>query len=407
MSVVGERVRFGEVFVNSEFRALWLAQLMSVAGDQLARVAMTVLVFQRTHSVLWTAVTYSVTFVPWAIGGVALGGVADRFPRKLVMIASDIARALLVLAMAMPSMPLWAMVGLLFVVTLLDSPFKSARAATYADILSGDGYVLGTAITQTTLQIGMVAGFALGGVVVAFLGTRTALVIDAATFAVSALLVLTGLRARPAAATGTASRGELAAIAAGMRLVLANRQLRTLMLFGWLVAFYVVPQSLAVPYAARFRGMPTAVAAGLVFAAGPFGTALGALAFGRLVRPPTRLRLMGPLAVICCAVLILCGVRPGFTASLAIFAGSGACASYQLAANAAFVSAVPHHRRGQAFGLANGGMQVTQGLWFILAGASAEAVTPAAVIAVSGGLGALFASALAISWYRQAQPTRT
>lgn len=59
----------------------------------------------------------------------------------------------------------------------------------------------------------------------------------------------------------------------------------------------------------------------------------------------------------------------GLTASLAVIAASGACASYQLAADAAVVSAVPPARRGQAFGLANGGMQVTQGLWIVLAGA--------------------------------------
>jgi len=402
LSAAGERARFGDVFAVTEFRALWLAQLLSVAGDQLARVAMTVLVFERTHSVFWTAVTYAVTFLPWLIGGVALAGLADRLPRKLVMVTCDVARAVLVCVMAVPGMSLWAMVGLLFLVTLLDSPFKSARAAMYADILSGDRYVLGTAITQITLQAGMVSGFALGGVVVAFLGTRAALSADAATFAVSALLVLAGVHARPAAATrARGDGGHAGALTGGIRLVFANRQLRTLMLLGWLVAFYLVPQALAVPYAARFHAVPTAVAAGFVFAAGPFGTALGALVFGRMVDPPRRLRWMGPLAVACCGALLLCALRPGMFTSLAIFIASGACAAYQLAANAAFVSAVPDHRRGQAFGLANGGMQVTQGVWFVLAGAVARALTPAGVIALSGGLGAALAVALAFSWHRQ------
>jgi MFS family permease len=402
LSAVGERARFGDVFAVGEFRALWLAQLLSVAGDQLARVAMTVLVFERTHSVFWTAVTYAVTFLPWVIGGVALAGLADRLPRKPVMISCDVGRAVLVCAMAAPGMPLWAMISLLFLVTLLDSPFKSARAATYADILSGDRYVLGTAVTQTTLQVGMVSGFALGGVVVAFLGIRTALIADAVTFAASAVLVLAGVRARPAAAgRAHGDGGHGTTLAGGIRLVFADRQLRTLVLLGWLVAFYLVPQALAVPYAARFHGVPTAVAAGLVFAAGPFGTALGALVFGRMVDPPRRLRLMGPLAVACCGALLLCALRPGMLISLAIFVASGVCAAYQLAANAAFVSAVPNHRRGQAFGLANGGMQVTQGLWFVLAGAVARALTPAEVIALSGGVGAALAVALTLSWHRQ------
>ncbi len=85
---------------------------------------------------------------------------------------------------------------------------------------------------------------------------------------------------------------------------------------------------------------------------------------------------------------------------LVIIASSGACASYQLAANAAFVAAVPPERRGQAFGLANGGMQQSQGLWIVLAGAAASsnAISPATAIAISGGLGAVLAAALAISY---------
>jgi MFS family permease len=401
---------FREVFSVGEFRALWLAQLLSVAGDQLARVAMTVLVFDRTHSALWTALTYSVTFLPWVIGGLALSGLADRRPRRQVMVACDVARMVLVGVMALVSVraasdaALWSMVALLFMVTLLDSPFKSARSAMMPDVLTGERYVLGTAVTQTTLQVGMVSGFAVGGLVVAVLGVRTALVADAATFAASAILVRAWVRQRPAAAQPAAGhRSQLAEMAAGVRLVFGDRWLRTLMLLGWLVAFYVMPMGLAAPYAASFRSpLAIPISTGLVFAAGPFGTAFGAVVLGRLVPPASRQRLMGPLAALACGLLLLCWLRPGLVAALLIIAGSGACASYQLAANAAFVAALPPERRGQAFGLANGGMQVSQGLWIVLAGVavSSNAVTPATAIAISGGLGAILAAALAISWGR-------
>jgi MFS family permease len=398
---------FRDVFAIAEFRALWLAQLLSVAGDQLARVAMTVLVYDRTHSALWTAVTYAVTFLPWLIGGLALSGLADWLPRRQVMVACDVARMILVCLMALVSLKssapaLWLMVVLLFVVTLLDSPFKSARSALLADILTGERYVLGTALSQITLQIGMVAGFALGGVAVVLLMVRGALLIDAATFAASALLVRFGVRSRPAAARAGESSGprprQLAEIAAGVRLVFGDRQLRTLVLFGWLVAFYVVPQSLAVPYAARFGSLPLAATAGLIFAAGPFGTMAGSIAFSRLVPAAARQMWMGPLAICCCAALILCVLQSRLVLTLVVLAVSGACAAYQLAANTAFVAAVPAERRGQAFGLANGGMQVLQGLWFVAAGAAAGAVAPAVVIAISGGIGGVIATWLARSW---------
>ncbi len=399
------RATFAQVFAVGEFRALWLAMLLSVGGDQLARVALTVLVYVRTRSPLLTALTYAMTLLPWLVGGLGLSGLADRLPRRRVMIACDLARMALVLLMAAVSLSgsavaLWTMVGLLFFVTLLDSPFKAARSALVADILTGEKYVLGTTITQITFQVGTVLGFSLGGLVVAALGTRSALLTDAATFAVSALLLALLVRPRPAAAPhGPGQRSSVRAdITAGVRLVFGDDTLRTLMLFGWLVTFYVVPMGLAAPYAARFPGLPLAVGTGFIFAALPFGTAIGTFVLGRVVSPGRRQRWMGGMAVGSCAVLLLCGLHPGFAASIAIFTVAGAFAGYQIAANAAFVAAVPAERRGQAFGLANGGMQVFQGLWFIVAGAVAGALSPATMIAISGGIGAVIAAVLAVKW---------
>lgn len=399
----------------SEFRCLWLAQVLSVAGDQLARVALTVLVFDQTGSAFWSAVTYAVTLVPWVLGGLALSGLADRLPRRELMIVCDVARMVLVavmavLAVAVPSRSgLPVLVVLLFVVTLLDSPFKAARSAMLPDILTGDLYVLGVAVSQTALQAGMVAGFALGGIVVAVLHAGGALAADAATFGLSALLIGFGVTSRPAAGGGGPARSSgPSQLTAGVRLVFGSGRLRTLMLFGWLVTFYVVPMGLAVPLAsagAAAGGPSLAISAGLIFAAGPLGTMIGSLAFSRLVPPATRPRWLGPLAAACCAVLIAFCLQPGLTAALILLAISGACTCYQLAANSAFVAAVPPERRGQAFGLANGGMQVCQGIWIVVAGALAHAYSPAAVIAISGGIGAVVAAALAIGWRRESVVT--
>ena len=97
-----------------EFRALWIAQVLSVAGDQLARVALTLLVYSRTHSALLAAVTFVASVVPTFMGGLTLSGLADSLPRRQVMIACDLSRAALVAVMALPGMPLGVLVGLLF-----------------------------------------------------------------------------------------------------------------------------------------------------------------------------------------------------------------------------------------------------------------------------------------------------
>jgi MFS family permease len=83
---------------------------------------------------------------------------------------------------------------------------------------------------------------------------------------------------------------------------------------------------------------------------------------------------------------------------LAIFAASGAASAYMLAANAAFVIAVPPQLRGQAFGLVQAMMSVGQGLAIVLAGALAQRWEPAWVIVAAAGIGCLLAVLLALAW---------
>jgi MFS family permease len=392
------RTSFRDVFAVAEFRALWLAQLLSVVGDQLARVALTVLVYDRTRSALLAAITFVVSIVPTFIGGVTLAWLADNYPRRAVMIACDVLRSVLVLVMVVPGMPLAGMVALLFVVTLVGAPFTSARAAIYPDILTGDRYVMGTAVTLTTYQLAQVLGFAMGGAVVAFFGPRTSLVVDAATFAGSALITRARVRQRPVPAATTGSRhgsSRLADILAGARLVFARPTLRTPMLFGWLAAFYMAPEGVAAPLAHDLGGGAAAV--GVVLAADAFGQTAGAIMFSRFVSAPTRLRFMSPLAVAACGILCLFLWQPGLAVSLLILFASGLCGCYQLAANAAFVTAAPPERRSQAFGLAQGGISLGQGAVMILAGAAAQHYAPARVIGVCGAVGAMVALAVAVN----------
>ncbi len=312
------------------------------------------------------------------------------------MIGADLIRMLLVGAMVVPGVPLWALIVLLFAVTTLNAPFQGARSALRATILPGDRYALGLAISQVSRQVGVVAGFVAGGLIVADVGVRYALVADAATFAFSALL-LTRVGRRPAPESAR-RQSRLAEIAAGVTLVFADRRLRILMLLGWLGAFYTIAEPLAVPYTAEL-GHGT-VAAALVFAAGPAGSAIGSALYSRLVTARARVRWMGPLAVGACLVPVACFGHPGLAVSLAIFAVSGLFAAYQVAANATFVSVCPDSRRGQAYGLANAGLMIGQGVVYVAAGAAAAVASPAVVIAAGGLVGAAGAAWLTVAWRR-------
>ncbi|QKG24337.1 MFS transporter [Actinomadura verrucosospora] len=392
-----EQATYREVFAVGEFRALWLAQALSFVGDQLAQVALAVLVYQHTGSALQTAVTYALTYLPPIVGGPVLSGLADLFPRRTVMIVCDVLRACLVALLALVQMPFAGLCLLVFATVLLGAPFTAARAAVLPDVLEGDRYVAGSAINNMTHQGTQMLGFLAGGAIVAAVGPYEALAIDALTFGMSAVILVGGLR--PRAAPRRRERESLGlwrGTRDGARLVFGDPVLRSLVSFAWLCAFYVVPEGLAAPYAATFDG--SAVTVGLLMSAMPTGMVAGAFLFSRFVRPMNRLRLMGWMSMAACLPLVGAGVHPPLWGVVALWALSGMGSAYQLAANAAFVAAVPPAGRGQAFGLAQSGILAGQGLGILAAGAATQVLGPETVVALAGVLGLSAAAMLSLSW---------
>ena len=109
---------------------------------------------------------------------------------------------------------------------------------------------------------------------------------------------------------------------------------------------------------------------------------------------------MGPLAVGSCLLLLAMGLRPVTVLTLLVLFASGLCTCFQMQANAAFVSAAPAGQRSQAFGLAQAGIYLGQGLAVVVAGAAATRYEPPLVIAVSGALGAAVSLVLAVRFHQ-------
>jgi predicted MFS family arabinose efflux permease len=381
---------YRSLFAERQFCSIWLAQVLSLTGDQLARVAIASLVYSETRSALITGVVYAITYLPWLIGGPLLGGLADRYPRRTVMLVCQLIAAVLVGLMAVPGMPLVVLASLLFVVILAESPFLSARASLLVDVLPDDRYVLASAINQLTIQATQVLGFAVGGALVFQVGASDALAVDAVSFLLAAALVRFGVQARSAAGSGSHLGGSWQRMKVGAKVVFGDPRLRGLVLLGWLATFWVVPEGLAAPYA---DGNSTSI--GLLLAAQPAGSVVGGLLLSRLVRPTVRIELMGALAVLTSVPLLFFLVTPPIPVAVALLIVSGVGTTYNLPANAAFMQALPSERRGQAFGLVSAGLVAGQGISIAVAGAIAQATSPGVVICVAGVLGSV--SALALS----------
>ena len=384
-----------EALAVAEFRYLFTAQLVSVAGDQLARVALSILVFDRTRSAGWAAATYALTFLPDLLGGPLLSGLADRHPPRAVMVGADLVRVAGVALMAVPGLSLPVVAVVLVAVQLFNPVWNSARATLLPQVLPGEKFVPGMGLLMMLVQAGQVAGFAGGGLLVAWLGPSGALLADSASFAASAALLAFGVRARPGrAATGVRWWRHLRT---GWATVAGDPRRRALVALGCVSGIYIAGEAVAAPYAAELGGGPVVV--GLLLAAFALGNVPGMALVAR-VPDHLRSRLLAPLAVLSCAPLVGCAFRPDLTWTLVVLGVSGMASSYNLIATTTFVRLTPESHRAQAFGIALTALRVSQGLGVVLAGLAAERIAPHWVVAAAGGLGVVAAAGAGGLWRR-------
>ncbi|MEU1483917.1 MFS transporter [Streptomyces sp. NPDC005752] len=385
----------------SEFRTLWTAFAQSVLGDQLARVALSLLVYERTESAGWTAATYALTTLPALLSGVLLSGLADRFPRRTVMIGCDLVRAVLVGLMALPGTPLPLLAGLLVLAQLAEAPFGASQGALMPAVLGERLYERGQRVMLITHQAGQLIGFAAGGVLVVWLGSHVSLGLNALTFLISAALIRLGVKARPVDPSADARPKRMhTQVGRASALIWSDPRLRSLVALGWLAGFIMLPEGLAAPFAQEAG--QSAASVGLLLAAHPAGMVLGAALLGRAgVGAERRRRLLGPLAVGANLPLVVYWAGPGVGPALLVLLVSGLCSAYQITAGATFVLLTPADQRGQALGLARSGLTAVQGIGVAAGGLAAElSGSSARTIGGAGLIGTLCAVLVAVSWSR-------
>ncbi|GAB2871971.1 MFS transporter [Lentzea nigeriaca] len=381
-----------------EFRAMWIGSTVSTVGDQLAAVALSLLVFERTHSAAWTALTWSLTLFPPLISGPLLGWVADRFPRRTVMVTTAWSQAVLMGAMAIPGMPLWAMIVLLVAVLAISSPYLAAQEASLPHVLPAHRYDDGVALFGTSVDIAQMAGLAAAGFLVTHTNPGVALTINAGTFALLAILVQVSVQHRPAA--DPLGRKKKADEPRGaLTLMVSEPRLRTLLGVRLLAGLAMVPEGLAVPLAASLNAV---WAVGLILAIEPAANVLGVALLFRLVRDPAkRERLIGPLAILSLAPLIMFAFNPNLTWTIVLLVIAGIGGAYHTPARSAWMRLLPDQYRGRAYGIGRAALRSSQGGGMALAGVVAHSVgSITATIAGAGGIGLLLATQATFAWRR-------
>ncbi len=207
------------------FRKLFVAQAVSDIGDGMTFMALLLLVNDLTHSPAALAALSIAVAVPSMVGGIFAGAAADRFDRRRIMLVSDTLRAVLVLGFVvfgtLERLPILYVVA--FAQATIGTFFAPARGALIPRVVPREGLMSANAISQIARMIATLLGTAVTGVVIALTGAYwPAFVLDAATFAISVLIVLrvdASLGAIDPAATGHGRVGLGASALDGLRLI--------------------------------------------------------------------------------------------------------------------------------------------------------------------------------------------
>ena len=371
-------------------RNVFVAHAVSMIGTVAAQVALSILIFERTGSPLLSALVLVCSFLPYALGGIALSSISDRFPARRVLVCCDLISAACIAVMLIPGIPVGGLLGLLLLAGIVAPIFAGARAASLAHLLDADLFPIGRSLLRAIGQLTVLTGFALGAVAVAAIGPTWLLALDVASFLVSAALIGFGTPFTPATGIG---RNTVRDSLSGLGDLFGSVRLRRLILLSWIVpAFSSMPDGLAVAYTAQTGA--AASTAGVLFTGYAVGSVLGEIAAARLT-PATRRRLVVPLILLSQVPAIAFLATPGIPLAAVLLALSGSGYAFNQGIDPMILAASDPTYRGRLFTVQTSGLMAVQGVSIALAGAIGTVLRPSLTICLAGVLGTIVTMVLA------------
>jgi MFS family permease len=394
-------VRYRDVLGHREFRGLVVAQVLSEVGDQIARVALALLVLDRTGSALGAAAAFALSFVPGFFGSAFLGPLADRLSRRSVMLVADAARFLVVGLIALVTLTpasFWWLFALMLIADLFTPAFDAARNATIPDVLVDPAeYAAGFGLSRSLTLVNQVVGLLVGGIVVQLVGATYAFLLNAASFAASFVVVIVTLAARPAMLEGGV--GVLSVLRdarAGVGQLWRDPVRRMLLVLPFTTCVALVaPEALALAYS---RDLEVSDSLGaLLLTAVVAGGAVGSVVISRR-RPQAQADLVLPMAVAASMLVLLVAFLPTIVPAVVLWTLIGFMQAYLVPCMAFTTMLTPPAERGRVVGLAAAGWALANVIAFLLAGWLADLTTPGFAIVVCGALGVVAVSIVLLTW---------
>ncbi|HEY5266909.1 MAG TPA: MFS transporter [Acidimicrobiales bacterium] len=271
-----------------DFALLWSGQTVSSLGDGIFTIALAIVTLEVDHSPSGIALVFAARVVPTVLLSLVGGVVVDRVSRRLAMLSSDSVRGITVgvigLLIARGQVHLWELIVMAAIFGAADSFFFPASSAIMPELLSPELLVQGNALSQMSSQLTQgLLGPAIGGFVVAAIGTAWSFGFDAASFFVSALC-LSLMRSK--SHSKKSGQSPLEDAREGLRYVVTRPWLFYSILGAALANFFgMAPLSVLLPLFVRQTLHASALSLGLVFAAGGATGILASLIVARMGSP--------------------------------------------------------------------------------------------------------------------------
>jgi len=361
-----------------DFRLLWFAQVSSEIGDWAGRLALAVIVAEKTHSTFLTALVTTASVLPYLGIGQVAASYANRFPRHHTILASDLGRAALFLVLTL-DLPVAVMLAVAFAAGCLTPPFESARGALTPLTVPPERLGDAIALASITFDASLIFGFGAAGGLIALVGARSALAVNACSFVASAVLLVRIPAARRSALGGEHFRARQA-----LRVSLDDPFIRRLLVgWMWVGACTVVGESLVALYALQVLHKSAGVS-GLLAAAIPVGAIAATLLARSRGSDSEKLRRSAELAlggsILGVAVFAF---DPQIPLVLLAFASIGVLNASRIPANEVAVARLDDHQLGPWIALMNGFVLGSQAVAAAVGGIVANAIGIRQAILVS------------------------
>jgi MFS family permease len=379
---------------SASFRLLFFSTLISGLGTWLSVIALSVDVFDRTHSGVWVGALLIADFLPGVAIGLALGPLVDRLSRKRLLVGADLLRVAAFVLLAFAVSP-WQIVALAFLAGVASGFARPAVQAGLPNLVPAETLPRANSLLRTAEQLTITIGTLLGGILVAASGPDLAYGLNAGSFLLSAAL-LVRIPARLLQEGRVASRGHWRDLAEGIEVVRRSRTLMTVLLTWSLAQVGIALVNTGEVFLAKESFNSGDFGFGLMWTASGVGAVVGALfASSWLERRSMRTVYAAALALMAFGDAAAAVSPNVWVAVWCVLVGNIGTATAIVCNSLLVQRGAPDHLRGRAFTLIMGVNFAILGVGMAVAGVLVNEVGARWV----WGLAACFVAAAALTAY--------